>query len=169
MELGDICKYVKDRVSTDALNQDTYVSTENMLPDRGGIVTASSVPQDGTAVSFTKGDVLLSNIRPYFKKVWRAAYDGGCSADVLCFRANKDVNPKYLYYLLSQQCFIDYVMAGTKGCKMPRGDKQQIMQWPIILPSPDVQEQIASVLSSLDSKIELNRRINDNFVLTYAA
>lgn len=161
MELKDICQYVPERVATATLTRDNYISTENMLPNKGGVVIASGVPA-GNAVAFAKGDVLVSNIRPYFKKIWQADKNGGCSADVLCFRTNKNVDRNYFYYLLSQQSFFDYVMSGSKGCKMPRGDKKQIMQWVIELPSFEEQQQIASILSSLDAKIELNRRINDN-------
>jgi len=132
-----------------------------MLPDKGGVVKASGVPT-GNTVAFAKGDVLVSNIRPYFKKIWQADKRGGCSADVLCFRTNENVDSNYFYYLLSQQSFFDYMMSGSKGCKMPRGDKKQIMQWTVDLPSLEEQRKIASILSSLDNKIELNRRINDN-------
>ena len=161
MELKDICEYVSERVATATLTTDSYISTENMLPDKGGVVVANGVPSSN-AVAFVKGDVLVSNIRPYFKKIWQADKKGGCSADVLCFRPNENVDSKYFYYLLSQQSFFDYMMSGSKGCKMPRGDKKQIMQWLFDLPSFEEQKRIASILSSLDNKIELNRRINDN-------
>ena len=161
MELKDICQYISEKVATTTLTKENYISTENMLPDKGGIVTASGVPF-GNSTAFSVGDVLVSNIRPYFKKIWQANRNGGCSADVLCFRANSNVDNSYFYYLLSQQEFFDYVMSGAKGCKMPRGDKRQIMQWKVELPPLDEQRHIASVLLSLDDKIELNRRINGN-------
>ena len=161
MELKDICQYVSERVAVATLTKGNYISTENMLPDRGGIVTASGLPS-GNAIAFSVGDILVSNIRPYFRKIWQADKKGGCSADVLCFRANNNVDRNYLYYLLSQEKFFDYVMSGAKGCKMPRGDKSQIMQWVVNLPSLEEQQHIASILSTLDKKIELNRRINDN-------
>ena len=132
-----------------------------MLPNIGGVTISSNLPTSGNAVHFYNGDILISNIRPYFKKIWYANKEGGCSADVLCIRANKDRDKQYLYYLLSQQDFFDYVMAGAKGCKMPRGDKQHIMNWEISLPSLPTQQKIASILSSLDDKIEINRRINE--------
>lgn len=161
MELKDICQYVSEKVATTTLTKENYISTENMLPDKGGIVIASGVPFDNST-AFSVGDVLVSNIRPYFRKIWLANRNGGCSADVLCFRANSNVDNSYFYYLLSQQEFFDYIMSGAKGCKMPRGDKRQIMQWKVELPPLDEQRHIASVLSSLDSKIELNHRINRN-------
>jgi type I restriction enzyme S subunit len=132
-----------------------------MLPNIGGVTISSNLPTSGNAVHFYNGDILISNIRPYFKKIWYANKEGGCSADVLCIRANKDIDKQYLYYLLSQQDFFDYVMAGAKGCKMPRGDKQHIMNWEISLPSLPTQQKIASILISLDDKIEINRRINE--------
>jgi type I restriction enzyme S subunit len=158
--LGDICDYVISRTS----RIENYISTENMLPNKGGVCTPSNIP-NGVAVEYRVGDVLISNIRPYFRKIWQADRNGTCSADVLCIRANDKVDSKYLYYLLSQQLFFDYVMSGAKGCKMPRGDKKQIMQWSISLPSLAEQRRIAGILGAIDDKIENNRRINTNLEL----
>jgi type I restriction enzyme S subunit len=155
--LSDICRFVTSRTC----NIENYISTENMLPNKGGITSPSNIPS-GSAIAYQLGDVLISNIRPYFQKIWQANCDGACSADVLCIRANEKADCKYLYYLLSQQKFFDYVMSGAKGCKMPRGDKSQIMQWQISLPPLAEQKRIADILSVIDDKIELNRRINAN-------
>ena len=160
-KLGEVVIPVKDRIETSCLDSTSYISTENMLPEKAGITLSSGVPS-GNAVLFKKDDVLISNIRPYFKKIWRANRDGGCSADVICLRASNVVDPLFLYYLLSQDLFFDYVMQGAKGTKMPRGDRNQIMQWPVLIPSKNEQHNIASILSTLDDKIEVNRRINDN-------
>lgn len=154
------CFYNTNRISTN-ISSERYISTENMLPNKGGVCEAANVPS-GTVIEYKVGDILISNIRPYFQKIWRADRNGGCSADVLCIRAKENVDSKYLYYLLSQQAFFDYVMSGAKGCKMPRGDKKQIMQWPVTLPPLDEQRRIAGILGALDDKIELNRRINAN-------
>ena len=159
--LGEVCIYNTERIPLNLLNEENYISTENMLPNIGGVTISSNLPTSGNAVHFYNGDILISNIRPYFKKIWYANKEGGCSADVLCIRANKDIDKQYLYYLLSQQDFFDYVMAGAKGCKMPRGDKQHIMNWEISLPSLPTQQKIANILSSLDDKIEVNRSINE--------
>ena len=162
-KLGEVVIPVKDRIETSYLDSTSYVSTENMLPNKAGITLSSGVPS-GSAVKFRYEDILISNIRPYFKKIWRADRNGGCSADVICLRASNAVVPLFLYYLLSQDLFFDYVMQGAKGTKMPRGDRNQIMQWPVLLPSKSEQQKIALILSALDDKIEVNKRINDNFV-----
>ena len=156
-ELEHVCDYVNNR-TTSSMN---YISTENMLPNKGGISESTIIPP-GTTTEYKIGDILISNIRPYFQKIWCADRCGGCSADVLCIRAKENTDSKYLYYLLSQQAFFDYVMSGAKGCKMPRGDKKQIMQWPVNIPAIDVQKKVVAILSSLDNKIRLTRRINDN-------
>lgn len=160
-KLGEVATPVKERIETSVLNSSSYISTENMLPNKSGVTQSSGVPS-GNAVRFQAGDVLISNIRPYFKKVWRADKVGGCSADVICLRATNEIEPLFLYYLLSQDQFFNYVMQGAKGTKMPRGDRNQIMQWPIFLPSKAKQKDIVSILKSLDDKIEVNRRIHEN-------
>lgn len=160
-KLGEIASFVTEKVSVQDVKLEDYISTENMLPDKGGITIASNKPQEGSATKYFNDTILISNIRPYFKKIWYADKVGGCSNDVLCFKAKDElIFSKYLYFLLSQDTFFDYVMLGSKGCKMPRGDKSHIMNWEISLPSLPTQRRIAAILSSLDDKIDLLHREN---------
>ena len=161
MEISKICKYITSRIDSASLNVDNYISTENMMQNRGGVISASKVPKEN-AIEFKPGDILVSNIRPYFKKIWFADRYGGCSSDVLCIRALEGTDSVYLYYLLSQDTFFDHVMSGAKGCKMPRGDKNQIMRWEVDLPDIKEQKRIGQMLKSIDDKILLNNRINHN-------
>ena len=133
-----------------------------MLPNKGGITEASSLPSIVLTQEYRKGDVLVSNIRPYFKKIWQAKYDGGCSNDVLVFTPNPMTDKDFLYYVLANDEFFLYSMATSKGTKMPRGDKDPIMQYEIPDIGLDRQRKIASVLKSLDDKIQLNIAINNN-------
>ncbi len=160
-KLGDVIIPINKKIDTSLIDVDNYISTENMMPDKSGVTKSSGVPS-GYAIEFSKGDILISNIRPYFKKIWMADKYGGCSSDVICYRANELIIPSYLYYLLSQDVFFEYVMSGAKGTKMPRGDRQQILRWHLYLPSLEYQKRISSILKSLDDKIENNRRINEN-------
>ena len=161
MELSKYCKYTTSRIDPASLNVDNYISTENMMQNKGGVTAASKVPTE-KAVEYKPGDILISNIRPYFKKIWLADRSGGCSSDVLCIRALKGTDSIYLYYLLSQDSFFDYVMSGAKGSKMPRGDKSQIMKWDVDLPGIDEQRRIGQALKIIDDKIAINNRINHN-------
>ena len=160
-KLGEIASFVKEKISVQEIGLEDYISTENMLADKGGITTASNKPNEGTITRFFPNTILISNIRPYFKKIWFSDRYGGCSNDVLCFEPTKKlVDDKYLFFLLSQDVFFDYVMLGSKGCKMPRGDKSHIMNWEVSLPPLETQRRIASILSSLDDKIDLLHREN---------
>ena len=161
-ELSLICGYVNETIATSELSKFNYISTENMLPNKNGIEPASSLPNQKVVKAFKKGDILISNIRPYFKKIWLAEYNGGCSNDVLVIRAKKGTNKEFLYYLLSENKFFDYVTASSKGTKMPRGDKNAIMNY--LVPEFEEKEQrkIAKLLGTIDKKIKVNKKINDN-------
>lgn len=161
-KLSDLCDYVKEKIDVKELTRKNYISTENMLPNKRGISIASSIPSILQTQAFKKGDILISNIRPYFKKIWYAEYDGGCSNDVLVLRAKKGVNKQYLYYLLADDRFFDYAMAFSKGTKMPRGDKTAIMNYSVISFSNEKQDNIAEILNVLDKKIFINDKINRN-------
>lgn len=162
--LSNICEYVKAKVDIAILDEETYISTENMIPNKGGITNAASLPSIMQTQAFGAGDVLVSNIRPYFKKIWFAEFDGGCSNDVLVFRAKDGVNKRFLYYVLADDTFFDYSMATSKGTKMPRGDKTAIMKYEVPNLTYEEQEKIAGILEVLDRKIQLNSEINENLL-----
>lgn len=145
----------------ESLTKKNYVSTENLLPNKGGLIEANSLPTAMLTQSYKAGDILISNIRPYFKKIYFAQENGGCSNDVLVIRAKEHTNPKFLYYVLSDNAFFNYSMATSKGTKMPRGDKIAIMQYQVPILSLNTQIKISSVLSDLDEKIALNNKINN--------
>lgn len=149
------------RVNSSELNEDNYVSTENMLQDYQGIVDAKSVPEDVNVISFSCGDILISNIRPYLKKVWKATYNGGCSSDVFVLKANDNIESDYLHYVIANDKFINFVMSGAKGVKMPRGDKKQMKTYCLSLPQIQEQNKIGKMLSLLDERIATQNKIID--------
>lgn len=161
-KLKDICSFRKGKTDVANLTPETYISTENMLPNKNGVVISSSLPSVTLTQVYKKGDVLVSNIRPYFKKIWKAKFDGGCSNDVLVFISKENIDDDFLYYVLSDDAFFSYCMATSKGTKMPRGDKKSIMQYEVPCYNTETQQKIASVLKSMDEKIELNNAINNN-------
>lgn len=139
-----------------------YVTTSNILPNKKGIDLNLEMSLDKSGRKFYKNDILVSNIRPYFKKIWKANMDGITSNDVLIFYPNEEVNLDYLYFVLAQDDFFDYATKTSKGTKMPRGDKAAINKFKILLPKLNIQMKIASILSNLDSKIEKNNKIISN-------
>jgi type I restriction enzyme S subunit len=131
-----------------------------MLPNKEGITYSSGLPKTKQTQAYQGGDVLVSNIRPYFKKIWLADREGGCSNDILVFRAKKGVSSSFLYYVLSDNNFFNYATATAKGTKMPRGDKAAIMRYNVPKLPIDMQSSIGKTLSSLDLKIIENKKIN---------
>ena len=157
--LEDVASFVKDKVETSKLTLNTYISTENMQPNRGGISIASNLPNTNYVTACNCGDVVIANIRPYFKKIFLIPTNGfGCSSAVLCIRANDSMYSRFVYGTLSDDVFFDYVMSGAKGSKMPRGDKEQIMQYPVILPNKDLVEAFNCFVSPIHSQIHLYRK-----------
>jgi len=132
--LDEVAQYVNEKITLVDIEESVYIATENMLKDKQGIVISTNKPDEGRGTYFQIDDVLVSNIRPYFKKIWRASFCGASSNDVLCFRAKDIFNASMLYYTLEQDAFFDYVMAGSNGVKMPRGDKEWIMKYPLLIP-----------------------------------
>ena len=155
--LSEICGYSKDKVDIDDLTLDTYYSTENMQPNRQGAVQATTLPTIKQTTACKKGDVLISNIRPYFKKILYCFSDCGCSTDVLCFVPNKTDYSAFLYCALYADKFFDYMVAGSKGTKMPRGDKQQIMVYPICISSAEYIEKFNQAVAPMLETVYTNR------------
>jgi len=159
--LSKIAKYSNKRIHIQNVTVDNFVTTDNLLQNKLGLTRAISLPpQDGNMPAYVKGNIHIGNIRPYLKKIWFADKDGGCSADVLVIDVNDDFDSIFVYYALFRDDFFIHMMNGSKGTKMPRGDKTQIMNFSIPNFKFDIQQKIAKVLSTLDAKIELNNRIN---------
>ncbi len=159
--LSQVCNYSDASVQVSELDLNNFISTDNMLPNRGGIVEAVNLPPANTCSGFTENEILISNIRPYFKKIWFAEFDGGCSADVLVLKTtNPKFDAKFVYYNLFQDLFFKHQMTGSKGSKMPRGDKDQILTFLIPEFDKSYQKRIADFLTVIDDKIALNKKIN---------
>ena len=163
--LSDICSYSKDRVAVSELDVSTYFSTENMLPRKAGSTEATSLPTTPQTTACHKGDTLISNIRPYFKKIVYCEDECGCSTDVLCFMPNQPQYSAYLFSTLYADKFFAFMVAGAKGTKMPRGDKQQIMTYPIVLPSEVALVEFNTIALPLIKQIYSNRAENKRLSL----
>lgn len=154
--LGDIAQYSKTRISSEDLDKTNFVGVDNLLQNRAGRVDSNYVPTSGNLTEFRAGDILIGNIRPYLRKIWLADRTGGTNGDVLVIRPTDDVvNPRYLYQVLTDEKFFEYNIQHSKGAKMPRGSKPQIIQYPVPIPCPEdpkksreIQAEIVRILES---------------------
>lgn len=162
--LKELAKYKNERINTNQLTTSNYISTENLLPNKQGKQKANKLPSSKTVKKYTETDILVSNIRPYFKKIWQADNIGGISNDVLNITSsNEKISNDYLYYYLSQDKFFQYMTQTSKGTKMPRGDKEAIMEFEIQVPkNVKYQNFISNLGKFLDNKIEINNKIIAN-------
>lgn len=159
-KLEDVAAYVSEKIPLKDIDESAYISTENMLKNKKGIECSTNKPNNGKGTSFMVDDILISNIRPYFKKIWRASFSGASSNDVLCIRVKNIFNASVLYYTLEKDLFFDYVMAGSNGVKMPRGDKKWIMKYPIVIPCTDKIEQYKIKTNGIQKHINICKKEN---------
>jgi type I restriction enzyme M protein len=163
-KLGTIAPYITDKINISDIEVANYITTDNLLKDYRGMVDFVGNPNIERVTQYKKNDILVSNIRPYLKKIWLADRDGGCSNDVMVFRSSNPnkILSKYIFHILSTDIFFDFIMSGKKGIKMPRGDKEQISQFQIPLPPLDVQKSIVEEIEKHEVEIKkLNSIINE--------
>jgi type I restriction enzyme, S subunit len=163
-KLSDICTFQSKRTDSSGLTVKNYISTENIVPNKQGFQPAATLPTVNQVPLVEEGNILISNIRPYFKKIVFSDFTGGCSTDVLNFVSFEDKYTLYLYRILYDDMFFDYVMAGSKGTKMPRGDKQQIMDYDICIPDNETLERFNRLLKPV--VIQINDNTSENKRLT---
>ena len=152
VRLGDVAEYSCDRIEAKTLTESTYVGVDNLLPERQGKTVSAYVPTEGRCIRFDVGDVLVGNIRPYLKKIWFADCSGGTNGDVLVVKSDRDVVlPKFLYYVLASDGFFQYGTQHSKGAKMPRGNKDEILKYTFVLPIKEKQKEIIAILDRFDA------------------
>ncbi len=156
IKLSDCASFRESR--TNNITLENYITTENMLPNKGGITKIDSLPSVKTASKYEIGDILLSNIRPYFCKIWHANRVGSCSNDVLVVQVNENHSSKFIYYVLSDKNFFNYSTVTSKGTKMPRGTPKAIMKYLVPAISIESENIISDILSKYDELIEVNNQ-----------
>ena len=159
--LNAVAPFAAKSIKYGDIESETYITTDNMLQNKLGVLPFEGVANISSITEYKPKDILISNIRPYLKKIWFADKDGGCSKDVLVLRsadANKYL-PKYIFYMLRRDAFFDYVMEGKKGIKMPRGNKEDIMKYKIPMPNIDEQKRIVAQIEALELEITKARTL----------
>lgn len=161
MILSEIANYVDESIRSTDITLEEYITIDCLLQNKEGRTIATNLPPSPCSLTkYKPGDILIGNIRPYLKKIWKANCEGGCSNDVLVFRAKDSNLSDYLYALLLQDNFYSYVMKAPKGSKMPRGDKNHIMRFPVAdIGSNGIN--VGEFISDIERKMTNNRKQND--------
>ena len=151
-KMSEVSFYSKTRIDASELSDNSYIGVENLLKDKLGR-TDSTVKPEGSVIQFVEKDILIGNIRPYLRKIWKSDCKGGTNGDVLCIRVKvpSEVSADYLFHILSSEKFFLYDIKNSKGAKMPRGDKSAVMDFEIPIPSLEEQHRIVSILDRFES------------------
>lgn len=110
------------------------------------------------------GDIVFSRVG----SVDRCSYvtstenDWLFSGRCLRVRCNNNCHSLFIYYYFCNVPVKQYIKSIAVGATMPSINTRIMSEIPILLPKFEKQKRIADILSSLDDKIELNRRINEN-------
>ena len=155
-KLGEVCEEIKERISSTEVPLSTYITTDNMLKNCAGVCEADNLPPKVCSlVTYCPGDILLSNIRPYLKKIWLADCKGGASSDVIVLRPRfENVLSRYIYQVLARDAFFDFSMLNVTGTKMPRGKRDWIKSFDIPIPPLSEQKRIVAKIDAAFEKID---------------
>ncbi len=159
--IGECATLINENCSPTEVDVVPYVGLEHI--GEGSLqLTGVGRSSDVTSAKsrFRKGDVLFGKLRPYFRKVVKAPFDGICSTDIWVIRPTDLVDSGFLFYVAASTDFIDHAMRGAGGTRMPRAQWDHVTRFELELPPLPEQRRIAGVLGALDDKIELNRRMN---------
>ena len=162
--LNTIAPFATMSIKYSDIEPETYITTDNMLQNKLGVLPFEGVANISSITEYKPEDILMSNIRPYLKKIWFSDKEGGCSKDVLVLRSvdTSKYLPKYIYYMLRRDAFFGYVMEGKKGIKMPRGNKDDIMKYKVPIPHIDEQKRIVAQIEALELEITKARTLIEN-------
>lgn len=150
-KFGEVCWYSKNN----GLHKGTkYVGMEHIEQGTGNLLgTISSDDVLSNTFAFNKGDVLYGRLRPYLKKVIVANFDGCCSTEIFPIQSKKIIPPFLMYWFLTDK-ITNQINATCAGCRMPRGNMNDVLKFDISFPSSFEQQSIVATLDSLKSKVD---------------
>ena len=108
-----------------------------------------------------RGDTIIATVRPNlrsFAYLSETKPNTVVSTGFAVLRATDNLDQRFIYYVISDQSFTDYLAARAHGSAYPAVSVAVIQDAELLLPPLDVQRSIGEVLGALDDKIEQNRR-----------
>ena len=170
--IGDVCKTISDTYKGDA-DKVVLVNTSDVL--EGKCLNHQKSPNKDLKgqfkKTFQKDDILYSEIRPANKRFAYIDFDGTdyiASTKLMVIRHNENIIPQFLYYIITSQTVIEelQMLAESRSGTFPQITFSELASLPIGLPPLSEQTKIVRLLKALDNKIEVNRQINDNLLLS---
>jgi type I restriction enzyme S subunit len=151
---------IRETVDPKELNNVPYIGLEHIAQESLCLVGYGTSGDVNSAKSrFKKGDILFGKLRPYFRKVVIAPFDGVCSTDIWVVRSKPETDKKFLFYWMASHEFIEESTRSSEGTRMPRAQWEFVSRIERLVPQQSEQRAIGNILGALDDKIELNRQM----------
>ena len=104
---------------------------------------------------------IVGNNCTYSRK-WQVYSKSGCSP---CKMQRGLLDPNFCYYLISSSIVRQQLSAAAQQTKIRHTSPEKIKDCTVWVPDFEVQKNIGRILTDIDNKIAINRRINDNLLL----
>jgi type I restriction enzyme S subunit len=168
--IGDLCSTISDTYrGTD--EQVILINTSDVLDGK----ILNHIPVENINLkgqfkkTFKKNDILYSEIRPANKRFAYVDFEdtSNCiaSTKLMVLRHNDNVLPEFLFALLKSNHIISELqhLAETRSGTFPQITfSSELAPMKVNLPDKETQRRIVSIISSLEKKIEVNEKINNN-------
>lgn len=149
-KFGDICSYHKEQ---GVYKDMKYLGMEHMESGTGNILGyMNSNDVLSNSFKFNKGEVLYGRLRPYLRKVYVAEFDGCCSTEVFPIKSDAVVSEFIKYWFLTDE-ITNKINASSAGCRMPRGNMNEVKKYPFYYPTKSTQREIVSRLDTLSARV----------------
>jgi len=137
-----------------------YIGLEHIEQNAGNLISFGNSSDTKSINSvFKNSDILFGKLRPYLRKYWKAEFDGVCTSEILVFEPSLKTDTNFIFQLIQMDKFIQHSESKSFGTKMPRTDWKIISNFEIKLPLPERRKEIAEILSAVDEKISVNKKL----------
>lgn len=147
----------QDLIEQNNINEENMVWLLNLdmiKPNTGEIVEKVYINRQNiptSSISFKKGTILYSKLRPYLNKVVIADEDGYGTSELIPLNSYKNgLTAEYLAYYLRQDSFVEYIKDKVTGAKMPRVAMDVLRSIDIVQPNYVYQEQFSSFVYQIN-------------------
>jgi type I restriction enzyme, S subunit len=157
VRFGDLAELRKETVNPLDMPELPYVGLEHIEP--GSLHLSSwGVSSDvkSQKLKFYSGDILFGKLRPYFRKVATAPFDGICSTDIWVVNGVDPRDNEFLKYWMASDAFIRSSTDASEGSSLPRAQWDWVSKFVSPITNGSARRSIGRTLGILDEKIALN-------------
>ena len=158
---GDCAELRSEKVDPKSSQESYYIGLEHIEQQTLTLVGhgyGSDV--DSQKQRFYEGDILFGKLRPYFRKVIVAPFDGICSTDIWVVKPRIGVDRNFLFYWMASEEFIASSTYASEGGRMPRAKWDWVCKFQLQRFTFQEQVAIGSILQVLDLKIAVNNALS---------